>query len=208
MTKQSFATSIVPTWCPGCGNFLILANLLRLFKDKKLQKHNIVTVYDIGCIGNMADFINTYGIHSLHGRCIPTAVGVKLANPKLSVFAIGGDGGIYGEGAGHLIAAVRADYPIKVIVSNNFLYSLTTGQTSPTTPKGAKTKSTPLGSISLPFDPVKILKAANPAIFVDSVDSQDITKLSNSLNKWFDSPHFSLLDIKFNCVSFGKQLKS
>ena len=185
-----------------------MANLIKLFKDQNLDPDKLVCVYDIGCIGNMADFVDTRSIHSLHGRCIPTAVGVKLANPKLTVFAIGGDGGVYGEGAGHLVAAARADYPLKVIVSDNSLYSLTTGQTSPTTPKGAKTKSTPLGSPSIPLDPVKLINSINPHAFVRSVDVQDIKNLSKYFIDLYSSPHFALLNIKFDCISFGKQLKN
>lgn len=197
-------TNITPTWCPGCGNYLILANLLRSFKEKKLKRENIVIVYDIGCVGNMADFVNTYAIHSLHGRCIPTAVGVKLANPKLSVFAIGGDGGVYGEGLNHLIASTRSNYPIKVIVSNNFLYSLTTGQASPTTPKGSLTKSTPFGVPGIPIDPLKLIPTVNPHAFVKSVEAKEPSNLSAGFDKLFSHSGFGLLDIKFDCVSFGK----
>lgn len=185
-----------------------MANLLKLLKDQHLDPDRVVCVYDIGCIGNMADFVDTRFIHSLHGRCIPTAVGIKLANPKLTVFAIGGDGGVYGEGVGHLVAAARADYPLKVIVSDNSLYSLTTGQTSPTTPLGAKTKSTPLGSPSIPLDPIKLIYSLNPQAFVKSVDAKDITNLAKHFADFFSFPHFALLNIKFDCVSFGKQLKN
>jgi len=200
----NFNTSVVPTWCPGCGNYLILANIINALKQHNYQKHNTVIVYDIGCAGNMADFIDTYGIHSLHGRCIPTAVGVKLANPKLNVLAIGGDGGIYGEGLNHLIASARSNYPIKVIVSNNFLYSLTTGQASPATPKGTITKSTPQGTIGEPINPEKLLKAVNPSVFVKSLKASDIPTLKTSLDTLFKTQGFGLLDIQFNCLSFGK----
>jgi 2-oxoglutarate ferredoxin oxidoreductase subunit beta len=122
-------------------------------KTLNVPHEKIVIVYDIGCIGNMADFFKTYAVHGLHGRCIPTAVGIKMANPELTVIAVGGDGGVYGEGMGHLIAWARSTVDINVFISNNNLYSLTTGQTSPTTPKGSKTKSTPLGTPNLPIDP-------------------------------------------------------
>lgn len=194
---------MVPTWCPGCGNYLVLANIINAIRLNNIKKHNTVIVYDIGCIGNMADFIDTYGIHSLHGRCIPTAVGVKLANPNLDVLAVGGDGGIYGEGLNHLVAAARSNYPIKVIVSNNFLYSLTTGQASPTTSKGSFTKSTPQGAVGEPINPEKLLKAVNPSVFVKSLKASDIPTLKTSLYTLFKTKGFGLLDIEFNCVSFG-----
>ena len=163
-------------------------------------------VFDIGCIGNMADFFSTFGIHSLHGRCVPTAVGVKLARPDLTVLAVGGDGGIYGEGLGHLIAAARANYNVTTIVANNFLYSLTTGQTSPTTPKNSQTKSTPLRNPNVPVDPTTLLKAANPEVLVNSLNGQNLSEVTKTLQSSIKHPGFSLLDLRQVCVTFGKQL--
>jgi len=199
-------SSITPTFCPGCNNFLLYAAIQQAVTQLKIAKENLVLVFDIGCIGNMADFFSTYSVHGLHGRCIPTALGVKLQNPKLTVIAIGGDGGIYGEGMGHLIAAARSDSPVTVLVSNNQLYSLTTGQTSPTTPKGAKTKSTPLGSPSVPVDPVSLLKSANPDIFVESINGRDPQLVTAKLIEAIKHPGFSLLDLQQVCATFGKQL--
>ncbi len=197
---------IIPTFCPGCHNFILYASIQQAITELRIDHGNLVLVFDIGCVGNMADFFSTYGIHSLHGRCIPTAVGVKLANPQLTVLAIGGDGGIYGEGMGHLVAATRANYPITTIVANNQLYSLTTGQTSPTTPQHAKTKSTPLGSPSVPVEPVSLLKTINPTILAESVDSTDMPTIINSIKKAINHPGFSLLDLRQICITFGKQL--
>jgi len=194
---ENFSTSITPTWCPGCDNFLIFALLQKALKDNHLTKHNTVISYDIGCAGNMADFIDTFGIHTLHGRALPVAVGVKLSNPKLNVFVIVGDGGIYGEGLNHLVAAARANHNLKVIVSNNHLYSLTTGQASPTTPKGSTTKSTPFGVENVAINPKKLLKAINPKV-----------QLSLALDEATKHKGFVLVDILQDCVSFGKQLKT
>ncbi|MCX6726475.1 MAG: thiamine pyrophosphate-dependent enzyme [Candidatus Shapirobacteria bacterium] len=201
-------SGITPTWCPGCNNFLLFAGIQQAIDQLGIAKENVVLVFDIGCIGNMADFFNTYSVHSLHGRCIPTALGVKLANPKLTVIAIGGDGGVYGEGMGHLIAAARADAPITVVVSDNHLYSLTTGQTSPTTPKGSKTKSTPLGSISVPINPVSLLHTINPDVMVDSIDGRDPQLITAKLVEALKHPGFSLLDLQQICVTFGKELSA
>lgn len=203
---MNLKSHIVPTFCPGCHNFILYSALQQAITELQLDRNQLVLVFDIGCIGNMADFFNLHMIHSLHGRCIPTAVGVKLANPKLTVLAIGGDGGVYGEGMNHLIAATRADYPITTIVANNQLYSLTTGQTSPTTPHLAKTKSTPLGSPSLPVKPVSLLQSLNPKVLVDSIDGVTLPLLVSSLKKFILHPGFSLLDLRQLCVSFGKQL--
>lgn len=199
-------SAITPTWCPGCNNYLLYGAIQQAINTLGIAKENLVLVFDIGCIGNMADFFNTYSIHSLHGRCLPTAIGVKLANPKLTVVAIGGDGGIYGEGLGHLIAAARSDLDINVLVSNNQLYSLTTGQTSPTTPKGSKTKSTPLGSINLAVDPVKLLQSVNAGSFVESIDGRNPALLTQKILQTLKHPGFSLLDLQQVCVTFGKQL--
>jgi len=154
----------------------------------------------------MADFLKTYGLHTLHGRVIPVATGVKMANPKLTVCCYGGDGGLYGEGLGHLIAAARADTDITVFVSNNQLYSLTTGQASPTTPKGASTKSTPFGTPGLAIDAVNLVKSANPKVFAKSIIGTDIKKLQNNIIAALKHPGFSLLQINQFCLAFGKQL--
>ena len=204
----NYRSSITPTWCPGCPNYLVYAGLQKNFADLKINLDNLVMNYDIGCAGNMADFFKTYGFHTLHGRSIATAMGEKLANPNLTVCAIGGDGGIYGEGLNHLIAAARANIDITVFVSNNFLYSLTTGQTSPTTPKGARTKSTPLGNVSEPLDIVKVLKSVNSNIFVKSVDAKDIQDVTKNFKEALEFKGFSIVETRQECVAFGKQLKS
>ena len=203
----NYRSNITPTWCPGCHNYLVYAALQKSFADLNLNLDTLVMNYDIGCAGNMADFFKTYGAHTLHGRSISVAMGEKLVNPKLTVCVVGGDGGIYGEGLNHLISAARANINIKVFVSNNFLYSLTTGQTSPTTPKGAHTKSTPTGNINEPINPVELLKKVNPNIFVESVDVKDIPKLNDTIKRALEFPGFALVDSIQECVAFGKQLK-
>ncbi len=203
----NYRSHITPTWCPGCHNYLTFASLQKAFTSLDINLDNLVISYDIGCAGNMADFFQTYAIHALHGRSIATAVGIKIANPKLIVCVVGGDGGIYGEGLNHLITAARGNLDIKVFVSNNFLYSLTTGQTSPTTPKGSRTKSTPTGNINQPIDPVKLLKSVNPDVFAESVDCKDIPKLNEIVKRALEHPGFVLIDMIQECVAFGKQLK-
>jgi len=203
---KNYTTSIVPTWCPGCGNFLVLAALKSAFAKIKIPSHQIVFAHDIGCSGNMADFLKTYGLHTLHGRVIPVATGVKMANPDLTVCCYGGDGGLYGEGLGHLIAAARANTDITVFVSNNQLYSLTTGQASPTTPRGASTKSTPFGAPSLAVDAVNLVKTVNPQVFAQSISSADIKKLQTAVISALRHPGFSLLEINQFCLAFGKQI--
>ncbi len=204
----NYRSNITPTWCPGCHNYLVFAALQKVFTDLKLDPDNLVMNYDIGCAGNMADFLKTYGVHTLHGRSVATAMGEKIVNPNLTVVVIGGDGGIYGEGLNHLVSAARANIAIKVIVSDNFLYSLTTGQTSPTTPKGAHTKSTPLGNINEPIHPIELIKTVNPNVFAEAVPAIDIPKLTDTIKRAFEFPGFALVDDLQECVAFGKQLKS
>lgn len=203
---MNLKSSLIPTWCPGCHDYVIYAGIQQAITALNIPKENIVMVFDIGCIGNMADFFNTYGIHSLHGRCIPTAIGVKLANPKLTVIAIGGDGGIYGEGLNHLLSAARLNANISVLVANNHLYSLTTGQTSPTTPKGSHTKSTPKGAPSIALDPIPLLKTVNPDILALHVDCRQPVAVVEAIKKTLTTPGFGLVDLDQVCVTFGKQL--
>lgn len=204
----NYRSNITPTWCPGCHNYLVFAALQKNFIDLDLDPATLVVNHDIGCAANMADFLKTYGAHTLHGRSIAMAMGEKIANPKLNVIVIGGDGGIYGEGLNHLITAARGNINIKVFVSNNFLYSLTTGQTSPTTPFGAHTKSTPNGNNNLPIDPVKLLKTVNKNVFVKSVDCKDIVALNQTIKEALEFEGFALVDMIQECVAFGKQLKT
>ncbi|MBL7078181.1 2-oxoacid:ferredoxin oxidoreductase subunit beta [Candidatus Shapirobacteria bacterium] len=204
---SKYQTGKIPTWCSGCGNFLLISGLQKCFADQNIDTENIVAVYDIGCAGNMADFIHAYGLHTLHGRVVPVAMGVKLYNPKLTVLCIGGDGGIYGEGLNHLITAARANIDLKVFVSNNFLYSLTTGQTSPTTPYQAKTKSTPQGSPLIPLRAIELIKKVNPKVFAKTATNQKPKELFAKIKQAMEFKGFALLDIETECVAFGKQLK-
>lgn len=203
----NYRSNITPTFCPGCHNFLVYSAMQTAFNNLKLKSSDLVINYDIGCVGNMADFFKTYGVHTLHGRSIATAMGEKLINPNLTVLAIGGDGGIYGEGLNHLVAAARADIDVKVFVSNNYLYSLTTGQTSPTTPKGSRTKSTPLGNPNEPIDVIEFLKGVNKHIFVKSIDAKDVAATAKAFEEAILHKGFALVETRQECVAFGKQLK-
>ena len=204
----NYRSNNAPTFCPGCNNFLVYAAMQSAFNALNLKTSDLIINFDIGCVGNMADFFKTYAVHTLHGRSIATAMGEKLINPNLTVVAIGGDGGIYGEGLNHLIAAARANIDITVFVSNNYLYSLTTGQTSPTTPKNARTKSTPLGNPNEPIDLLKLMKAINSDVFVRSIDAKDIQEVTKSFKEAIEFKGFSIVETRQECVAFGKQLKS
>lgn len=191
-----------PTWCPGCGNYAIWGGLKKGLKDSGIDPDKIVIVYDIGCSGNMADFNRYYGIHALHGRALPTAVGISLVNPELKVIVIAGDGGCFGEGGGHFLNEMRGNHNITVIVHDNHRYSLTTGQTSPTTIKGDKTKSTPWGAIEDPLNPIAI-SIVNGASFVAREFAADIPRLATRVAEAVQHKGFSFVDILQPCPVFN-----
>lgn len=191
-----------PTWCPGCGNFAIWASLKKGLVDSGRKPEKIAIFYDVGCSGNMTNFNSYYGFHTLHGRAIPTAVGAKLANHDLIVVVVIGDGGCYGEGGNHFINLMRGNHDITVIVHNNHRYSLTTGQTSPTTDKGTKTKSTPEGAIEEPFNPIAVA-LSNSATFVSREFATDIARLSGRVTQAINHHGFALIDTFQPCPVFN-----
>lgn len=193
-----------PTWCPGCGNFGIWGAIKLALDKLDYPKENIVLFYDVGCSGNMADFNQYYGFHSLHGRAIPPAAGLKLANHNLKALVIIGDGGCYGEGGTHFINLMRGNHDITVLVHDNHRYSLTTGQMSPTTKKGAKTKSTPFGAIEEAFNPLAIA-VSNHATFIAREFSGDIPKLATRIQESLNHDGFSLIDVLQPCPVFNPQ---
>jgi len=201
MTKRT--TNIQPTWCPGCGNFAIFGAIKSALDQLKLEPHQTVFVYDVGCSGNMADFVYSYGFHALHGRTLPVAAGIKLANHNLKVFCIIGDGGCYGEGIDHFIGLARGNHDITVITHNNFSYSLTTGQKSPTTPKGTITPSTPQGTLDEAFNPITNA-LINHASFVSRGLAGDITGLSELIVKAAQHTGFALIDVLQPCPTYKK----
>jgi 2-oxoglutarate ferredoxin oxidoreductase subunit beta len=196
-------TKLPPTWCPGCGNYAILGAIKAALDELRLQPHQVILVYDVGCSGNMADFVYAYGFHSLHGRGLPPAAGLKLANHRLKVLVIIGDGGGYGEGVGHFLQLCRSNHDITVLVHDNFLYSLTTGQKSPTTPKGQTTPSTPGGVLDEPFNPLATA-LANQASFVARGFAGDIPHLTRLITAAVTHPGFSLIDILQPCPTYNQ----
>lgn len=203
ITLQSTVSSIMPTWCPGCGNFGILGAIRQAFAQLQLPEENLVVFYGVGCSGNMADFNKVYGFHSLHGRAIPSAIGAKLANHDLKIIVVAGDGDTYGEGMNHLLSAARGNHDITVLVHNNQTYSLTTGQSSPTTAKGRKTKSTPDGLVEEPINPLA-LTLSDHAGFVARGYAGDMPHLIGLVKEAMTYEGFSLLDVLQPCPTFNK----
>jgi len=202
LSDISLHTPIFPTWCPGCGDFGIWGAIKKALTELAIPEEQLVIVFDIGCSGNMADFLRVYGFHSLHGRSVPIAEGIKMANHGLKVLVIGGDGGIYGEGMGHFIAACRGNHDITLLVHNNQTYGLTKGQASPTTMKGGKTSSTPHGLIENPVNPVALALSAQ-ASWIGRSYAGDILYTTEMMKKAITHTGFSLLDVFQPCVTFN-----
>lgn len=201
--RRDFDTSIFPTWCPGCGNFGIWGAFKNALVELGFSPAEMMVVYGIGCSGNGADFLNTYGFHALHGRALPVATGAKLANHELKVVAMAGDGDGYGIGLGHFIHAVRRNLDLTFIVHNNQVYGLTTGQTSPTSDTGFSTKSTPAGVLEEPVNPV-LLGVAGGASFVARGFAGDIRHLTQLFVEGIKHRGFALIDVFQPCVTFNK----
>lgn len=199
-------TKAVNTWCPGCTNFMILAAfknaLTELIKEGKIKKDNITVGVGIGCHGKIADYVNVNSIISLHGRVIPTMTGVKLANPNLTAIAFSGDGNSYAEGMEHLVHAAKRNSDIKLFVHNNQVFGLTTGQVTPTSKKGYKSRSTPQGSIEEPLNPL-LIALSSGATFVARAFTSDIVLLTQIMKKAILHKGFAHLDIVQPCISFN-----
>lgn len=191
-----------PTWCPGCGNFGIWASIKAAFKTLGYTRENLAVVFGIGCSGNSNDFFWVNSFHALHGRAVPMAIGIKIANHNLPVIAIVGDGDTYGEGGNHLLHACRGNHDITVIVHDNRVYGLTTGQVAPTAMKGFKAKSTPAGIIETPVNPIA-LTVSQGATFVAQGFSGDISHTSDLIVKAIEHKGFSLVNIFQPCVTFN-----
>lgn len=198
-----FKTNEKSWWCPGCGDFGVLAALQRALVDLGRQPHEVALVAGIGCSGKIGNYINCYNFHVVHGRALPTAMGMKLANRDLTVLAAGGDGDGYAIGAGHFLHAVRRNVDITYIVMDNQIYGLTKGQVSPTSGEGFKTRTSPDGNIERPVRPMQLAIAAG-ATFVASGFSSDIRQLASLIKQGIEHKGFALINAYSPCVTFNK----
>ncbi len=198
-----YRTSELPTWCPGCGYFGIMHAIVQACKDLELKQEEICIISGIGCAGRYPIFNDAYGLHTLHGRSVPVASGVKLANEKLTVFAVGGDGDILGIGGGHLPHIARKNIDINLFLFDNSIYGLTKGQSSGTTPKGQKTNSHPAGNPDSPLNPIS-LALAYDASFVARGFAGDVEGMVNIFKQAITHKGFSFLHLVSPCVTFDK----
>ena len=201
---DTYKSEVKPTWCPGCGDYAVLNALQHALTELQLEPWNVLIVSGIGCSSNLPHFLSTYGFHAIHGRAVAVAEGVKLANPDLHVIVTGGDGDGYGIGVGHFIHAMRRNLDLTYIVMNNEIYGLTTGQASPTSEMGMKTKSTPIaGVIENPIDPIA-LALSSGATYVARAFSGDVKQMSELVAKGIEHHGFSLIDTMSPCVTYNK----
>ncbi|OGK10845.1 hypothetical protein A2767_02590 [Candidatus Roizmanbacteria bacterium RIFCSPHIGHO2_01_FULL_35_10] len=192
-----------PTWCPGCGDWGIGIAIKTALVQLGFDPSTLIAIFGIGCSGNMNDFLNTYAVHSLHGRALPNAIGAKLANHKMPVIAIVGDGDCYGEGGNHFLHACRGNHDITVIVHDNGVYGLTTGQVAPTAQKGFKSKSTPAGIIETPINPLT-LALTQGATFVGQTFAGNVNNVIELIKEGIKHKGFSLVNVLQPCVTFNK----
>ncbi len=202
LTLKDFKGKVDPDWCVGCGDFGVLRSLQKACVELGLQPHRILTVSGIGCSSNLPGYIHAYGMHTLHGRSLAVATGAQLANHELTVIATGGDGDGYGIGGNHFTHTARRNVDITYLVMNNQIYGLTTGQISPTSTVGMKTKSTPFGSVERPMNPITSA-IMNGATFVARGFSGDPKHLTELIKQAVQHTGFSILDVFSPCVTFN-----
>ena len=179
MNRKTFASNQEVRWCPGCGDYAILATVQRFLPSLNIPKENIVFVSGIGCAGRFPYYMNTYGFHTLHGRAFAVATGLKIARPELSIWVITGDGDALSIGGNHFIHTLRRNLDINILLFNNRIYGLTKGQYSPTSEMGKVTGTTPSGSLEQPINPIALALSAGATFVARSldVDSQHLTPI-------------------------------
>lgn len=193
----------LPTWCPGCGHFTALHGLYEAVGKLKIPPKDFVVVSGIGCSGRFPFFIKGFGLHGLHGRAIPIATGIKIANPELTVVVVGGDGDGVGIGGGHFPHAARNNFNLTYILLDNSIYGLTKGQISPTSPMGMKSSTSPYGNIARPLNPT-VLALAYGATFVARLFSRERDMVSQVITKAIQHKGFSFIHVLSPCVEFNK----
>ena len=202
LTKDDFVSDQMVKWCPGCGAHAILAAVANVFPKIGYRKENFMMVSGIGCSSRFPYYVNTYGIHGIHGRANAIATGVKVANPHLSVWIATGDGDSMAIGGNHFIHTIRRNLDINIILFNNQIYGLTKGQYSPTTPMGTVTKTSPYGTIEHPFNPGELVLGAQGTFFARSADN-NVKLMTEVMFEAARHDGTSVIEILQNCVIFA-----
>lgn len=202
VTVKDLKGRVDPDWCPGCGDFGVLAALKQAIAELGLPPHEVMTISGIGCSSNLPGYLNTYGMHTLHGRALAVATGAQLANHHLKIVVTGGDGDGYGIGGNHFVHAMRRNVDLTYLVMNNQVYGLTTGQLSPTSIKGMRTKSTPFGSVENPVNPIPLALAAGATYVARGFTGQQ-KHLVELIKGGIEHKGFALVDIFSPCVTYN-----
>ncbi len=206
--KDRYGTKEKITWCPGCPNFMILNAVKKALEDLEKEgykKESFAMATGIGCHAKIFDYLDISGIYGLHGRVLPTALGIKLGNPNLNVLGFGGDGDTYAEGMAHFIHACRYNSGMTMVVHDNRAFSLTTGQPTPTSQKGYKTKSEPLGETERPLNPI-LLALSSGATFVARVNARDLDNTKKIIKKAVKHHGFSFVEVLQDCLIFNREV--
>jgi len=202
LTKKAL-TADHPTWCPGCGDFAVLASFYKVLENLQIPHEQICTIAGIGCSSRFPYFVNSHGLHFIHGRALPLASGISLSRPDLHVFAFGGDGDGYSIGGNHLEHGARKNINLTYVIMDNFVYGLTKKQTSPTSPIGYKSKTDPEGSIDRPINPMRKLVASG-ATFVARTHATQVKHMMEMFERAIAHPGFSVVEVLSECVIFYK----
>jgi 2-oxoglutarate/2-oxoacid ferredoxin oxidoreductase subunit beta len=202
LSKEDFVSDQMVKWCPGCGAHAILASVANVFPKIGYRKENFMMVSGIGCSSRFPYYVNTYGIHGIHGRAAAIATGVKIANPHLSVWIATGDGDSMAIGGNHFIHVIRRNLDLNIILFNNQIYGLTKGQYSPTTPMGSITKTSPQGTIEHPFNPGELVLGAQGTFFARAVDT-NVRMMTEVMFEAAKHDGTSVIEILQNCVIFA-----
>ncbi|MDX1691368.1 MAG: 2-oxoacid:ferredoxin oxidoreductase subunit beta [Acidimicrobiia bacterium] len=201
-SRQDFQSDQEVRWCPGCGDYTILASVQNFLADLDVDRERIVFISGIGCSSRFPYYMNTYGMHSIHGRAPAIASGLAVANPDLDVWVVTGDGDGLSIGGNHLIHAMRRNINVKVLLFNNQIYGLTKGQYSPTSEQGKRTKSSPMGSVDYPFNPISLVLGAEASFVARTID-MDRNHTIEMLQRAHDHPGAAFLEIYQNCNVFN-----
>jgi 2-oxoglutarate ferredoxin oxidoreductase subunit beta len=201
-TVKDFRSSLKPIWCPGCGDYGVVTALYRALVNLGRAPHEIAFISGIGCSSRIPGYTTAYGFNTVHGRALPIAQGIKMANPDLLVLCAGGDGDGFSIGGGHVPHAIRRNLDITYIVMDNHIYGLTKGQLSPTTPRGAKTSTSTYGSIEEPVNPLLYVLAYGAGFVAQGIPA-DMDGLTKVIEEAIRYPGFSFVNIQSPCVTFG-----
>lgn len=200
LTKKAL-TADHPTWCPGCGDFAVLAAFYKVLEKLQYPHEKIVCVAGIGCSSRFPYFVNSHGIHFIHGRALPLATGISLSRPDVHVFVFGGDGDGFSIGGNHLNHAARKNIRLTYVIMDNYVYGLTKKQTSPTSPQGFKSKTDPQGSIDRPINPMKQLLASG-ATFIARTHAAQVSHMMDTFERAIKHDGFSVVECLSECVMF------